>query len=244
MTTLAALSRSAMRRRTHEEMKLERAARFARNVYGQKQPTPQFPAVPGFIYEPPSYVQSMRAARLARHPDANFLLLDKRCFFTGVMADDVRVGHENIDPRLRPWIGTRDHLVPMRRNVPGEPSEIADKAHTTTVWSCHVANVTLGLAPLLVRLTMRRWLMTIPFDREDRSVENGNRLRWTIINLMDEFRLEGRFPWSRKEGVSAAWWNPAISEPFMQRMWEAERHFISLDHRSRERFIDTLSWRF
>lgn len=244
----AEVSNSARRRALHETIREERAARFARGILGQVTRV-RLPPVPGFVADPPVYRQAARAASqvVSQRRDGVDRKLDLRCFFTGVACDPnpTRDG-TNRDPRLQPWLGTRDHLVPLRRGVAGAPPELAIAAQTSIVWASNVANITLGLAPLLVRLTIRRWLMTIPFDRNDTSVEGGTQVRWIMIELLDHFRMRpfGEwYPWSRVEGTDS-WWDASIQAPFMRRMWQEEARFLALEPGQRESYIEALRWQF
>ena len=242
------ISNGARRRALHETIREERAARFARGVVGVVQRVRLDPH-PGFFAEPPAYQQSARTASqvIAQRRDGVDRKLDLRCFFTGVTCDPTPTGAgANRDPRLQPWLGTRDHLVPLRRGVVGAPDGLSTAAQTSLVWSSNVANITLGLAPLLVRLTIRRWLQTMPFDRNDTSAEAGMRVRWILIELLDHFRMRpigGWYPWSRMEGTEA-WWDPSLQVPFMARMWEQEAAFLALDPKGRDAFIEGLRWQF
>lgn len=233
------------RHRIHEQHKSERNNRFSSGIYG----TVKSPVVPRGIvgiWEPPSY----RSSRLTASHNATALndginrRLDFRCFYTGVVCDVPPVKPPvgwNHDPRTMPWLGTRDHLVPARRNIPGRPTVFMHH-EPSIVWSSNVANVTLGLTPLPVRIRIRQWLMTTAIDRDDRSIEAGENMKWLIISMLDEFRIRGRYPWSRK--TDGGWWYPEISEPFMARMLDLEGRFLALDAAGREAWISSMDWRF
>lgn len=84
--------------------------------------------------------------------------------------------------------------------------------------------------------------MTTAIDREDRSMAAGENMKWLIISMLDEFRLNGRYPWSRKPDGS--WWYPDISKPFMERMLHLEQEFLALGGKDRDAWISGLTWRF
>ena len=233
-------------RKKHDEHKVMRNDRLARGVYGEVR-KPVIPNKATGIWEPPSYASSRKTSSYSSTVlnDRIDRKLDLRCFYTGVVCDPsptcppARWSH---DPRYLPWLGTRDHLVPARRNIPGCPISIKEH-HTSLVWSSNVANATLGLSPLPVRLTIRRWLLTVPIDREDRSVDAGMNMRWLIINMLDEFRINGRYPWSRNQ--DGRWWYPEISQPFMERAWKLEQEFLLItDKNDRDRWIRQMGWKF
>lgn len=228
----------------HEEHKKERGLRFNKQIYGVVR-EPIIPKGVIEVWNPPTY---LAARRTANHSTTSMRdqiprLLDMRCFYTGVLCEPPPmkplIGW-NQDARVLPWLGTRDHLVPARRHVPR--CHVVSQYPTTLVWSSNVVNATLGLSPLLVRLKIRQWLMTIPFDRNDNSVEAGLNMRWLIIKLVNEFRIEGRYPWSRNS--YGEWWNPNISIPFIKRMGKVELEFLLLNDSDRNEWIKHLNWNF
>lgn len=228
----------------HEEHKKERGLRFNKQVYGIVH-EPIIPKGVVGVWDPPTYLAARRTANQSTisMKDQIPRMLDMRCFYTGVLCKPPPtkppVGW-NQDARVLPWLGTRDHLVPARRHVPG-CGQISQYP-TTLVWSSNVVNATLGLAPLLVRIKIRQWLMTIPFDRDDNSLESGLNMRWLIIKLVNEFRIEGRFPWSRNS--HGDWWNPNISVPFIKRIREKELEFLLLNENDRDTWIKKFNWQF
>jgi hypothetical protein len=238
-------SKLVRKTKVHSDAKESRNRRFGEKIYG----VVHAPVIPkGVIgaWDPPTYLQSRRTSMHSATVlnDGIDRKLDLRCFYTGVVCDPPPAKPEsgwNMDPKLIPWMGTRDHLVPARRDVPGCPIDLS-KHRSTLVWSSHMANVVFGLTPLLVKLKIRQWMVTIPYDRDDRSIWAGHNIKWLIINLLDDFRINGRYPWSRKHDGS--WWYPRISEPFMARMWRAEERFLALDEDGRNRFIREFSWQF
>ena len=110
------------------------------------------------------------------------------------------------------------------------------------MWTSNIVNKTIGLAPLPVRLKIREWLTTTSFDREDLSVEAGQNLRWIVIDMLNEFRINGRFPWSRK--ISGAFWYPEISTPLMNKWHKMEYEFLLLREDDRDSYINSFSWQF
>lgn len=229
----------------HEHHKQKRNERFEKKIYGEIK-EPIIPKNIIGIWDPPTYLQARKTSNTsAKMMNSGINLnLNYKCFYTGIECTpppyNPLIG-VNMDPRILPWIGTRDHLVPARRDVIGCPFEVS-KYPTTLSWSSNVANITLGLAPLLVRLKIRQWMMTIPFSREDTSIEAGNNVRWLIIKLINEFRIHGRYPWSRK--INGDWWYPDISVPFMDRMWKTELEFLNLSEEDRNIWIKKFNWQF
>lgn len=146
----------------------------------------------------------------------------------------------NHDCKILPWMGTRDHLVPIRRGVP----DAIDQAHLSSsmVWTSNVVNQTIGLAPFPIRLKIREWISTTSFDRNDLSIESGNNLRWIVINMLDEFRIKGRFPWSRN--ANGYYWYPSISIPLMTKWSKMELEFLSLNDLERDQYIKSFVWYF
>jgi hypothetical protein len=226
-------------RRLHAEEHARRARRLSSGVYGEVS----LPVLPpgGCACDPLTFRASARTAReiAAQRSDGIDRRLDLRCFFTGVRCDDDPATGADRDARKLPWIGTRDHLVPARRDVPGAQPFAGRPA---LVWASNVANVTLGLAPLHVRLKVREWLSAAPYDRDDRSVEAGMNMRWLIIHYLDFFRVGGRYPWSRD--ADGRWWNPAFSAPFMARAMDMEARFLSLGDAGRDLWVRKFDWSF
>ena len=187
----------------HFEHKLKRHDRLAHGVYG----TTHDPVIPkGVIglWEPPSYLTSRHTVKFRRslvHSN-----IDWRCFYSNVICPPLKnlKPKFNHDSNITPWMGTKDHLVPLRKGL----DDRVDLAYlpSSLVWTSNIVNKTIGLAPLPVRLKIREWLTTTSFDREDLSVEAGQNLRWIVIDMLNEFRINGRFPWSRK--ISGAFWYP------------------------------------
>jgi hypothetical protein len=138
-------------------------------------------------------------------------------------------------------MGTRDHLVPARRFVSNQP-RIFINYTSAKIWSARIVNLTLGLSPLPVRLKIRQWLQTVNFDRTDCSPESGANVRWIIVDMLDTFRIQGRYPWSLNS--QGQWWYPELSEPFMNRMWKMEQEFLGLDSLGREQWIQKFCWNF
>lgn len=233
---------SSRKRREHEAEHAKRVARLAQGVYGEVGKAVLTPHAM-FLDEPPTYLASRNTVRQApfEQEDGVDRRLDYRCFFTGVRCAPGQgmAGDTDRDVRKQPWLWTRDHLVPRRRDVPGTPVD-PTRHPPTLVWASNVANVTLGLAPLMVRLKVREWIKTAAFDRGDTSVAAGQNVRWLIVGYLDGFRWKGRLPWSR-DG-NGQWWDPGFSGPFMHRMFEAELRFLSLPEEGRNRFVEEFSW--
>lgn len=113
---------------------------------------------------------------------------------------------------------------------------------STTVICANVVNRTLRISPLLIRLKIRQWLQTISFPRKDPSLEDGEKLRWIIVELLEHFRINGYHPWSRKP--DGTFWDPEISIPFMTRMQKVEEAFTKMSDRERNTYIATFDWQF
>ena len=194
----------------------------------------------------PTYLQSRRTSQKVSGQCQHKidLKLNMRCFFTGVMLSHHSLYSErgkDTSSGKEPWRGTRDHLVPARRDVPGQPTDYQNYP-TTLVWCANVVNVTLGLSPLPVRLKIRQWLQTVRMEREHPTLEDGINLRWLLIEYLDHFRIQGRYPWSRR--ADGCWWYPDISERFMHRMWDMELEFLKLDPDHRDQWIQNFRWQF
>lgn len=223
----------------HFEHKLKRNDRFAQGIYGVVQEPIISKDILGF-WDPPSYLSSRHTVKYRR---ASFTSgIDWRCFYSGVVCSPpVNLkSHANHDSKVMPWMGTKDHLVPLRKGL----NDRVDLSHLSTslVWTSNVINQTIGLAPLPVRLKIREWLSTTAFDRNDLSIESGQNLRWIIIDMLNEFRINGRFPWSRK--LSGAFWYPEISGPLMQKWHKMEYEFLLLNEYDRDQYIKSFVWQF
>ena len=225
--------------------KNRRYDRFDKGIYGEiLQPVVQKGVIA--YYEPPTYLNSRNTVKRYNYEINNSidLSLDKRCFYTGIVSwadpKNVSTGYSQ-DPKIIPWMGTKDHLVPARRFVPNCPIVIGNY-NCTKVWCSNIANVTLGLVPLPIRLKIRNWLSTTPYPRDDISIEAGHNIKWLIISMLDDFRINGRYPWSRnKEGK---WWYPNISEPLMKKWWKMEIEFLSLNDEERNKWINNFVYQF
>lgn len=232
-------------RQAHRQHKAERHERLDNQVFGVVHKPNIVPSDP-FVCDLPSYINSTNTSRrIQTQVESRIdLHLDMRCFFTGTLLTAFphnKPDGWNHDARILPWLGTRDHLVPARRDTyqcPFDPSHYP----SSKVWCSNVVNVTLGLVPLPVRLKIRQWLQTDFWDRNNPSVEDGINLRWLIIHYLDHFRMRGRYPWSRNK--HGCWWYPEISQPFMNRMWHIEREFLSLNQSNRNLWIKKFDWRF
>jgi hypothetical protein len=229
--------------------KLQRAERFSRGVFG-KPGRANITPVPGFsIVDPPDYETSRRAALRGK---ADLFASDRddwRCFFTGVLCDTspVPVGEQRAATQI-PFQLTRDHLVPVRRGVAllaNAPKPPSDRNRRDLVVASAIVNETLRDAPLLVRLKLRDWLMTVPFDRNDRSIAMGENIRWLVVEMLSHFKYRGFLMWSRKHEASGdRWWFPDLQAPFMERMFDAERQFLALNVEERCQFIKNNDWLF
>ena len=235
--------------RDHRTEKVKRAERLSKGVYGEVG-TPVIGPEPVAV-DPPSYFASSRTYRSIRSSrDCGWPpTFSTPCFYTGVESPPMnpRDPITNFDPRLVPWLGTRDHIPPLRRSLAaaaGQDVEVVDfsRRQPAFVWSSYVANATLGLVPLPVRLKIREWLSTSDFDRADTSVEAGNNVRWLIIRMIDEFRIGKRLPWSRDE--HQRWWDPDLQRPFMRHMAAFEQRFLDADEQGRDRMVRDFEWRF
>lgn len=227
-------------RRDHDEEKLRRAERLDRGVYGVVQ-APVLPPWPG-CDDPPGYLDARNAGlAVKRAKGGSAIGADLRCFYSGVLSPpDPSPGDR--DARKRPWAGTRDHLVPLRRGVPTWLGGTEGLRPDALAWSSAVANTTLGLAPLAVRLRVREWLSADGFDRSDTSVEAGGNLRWLVIRHLDAFRWKGRYPWSRRP--DGTFWDPGFSLPFMRDMEAMEKAFLRRTQEERDAWIRNFDWRF
>jgi hypothetical protein len=224
----------------HQCHKIARNERFENNVYGVVQ-TPVIPKnVIGF-WEPPTYLLSRRTLKYKKYN--NYINVDTRCFYLGIRCNYAQNKSCNFkhDPKIMPWLATKDHLVPVRRHISSLSIDVS-KYPPATVLSSNIANTTLGLAPLPVRIKIREWLSTSPYDRDNVSIESGNNLRWLIINMLDHFRVNGRFPWSRNK--NGTWWYPDISEPWMLRCNKMEKEFLELNDNDRDMWIKKFVWNF
>jgi hypothetical protein len=199
-----------------------------------------------FVCDLPSYTNSKQTSQKIRSQTTSrvYRNLDMRCFFTGTQLTPpplIQPNGWNHDSRLLPWLGTRDHLVPARRDMQQCPFDFR-KYPSSKVWCSNVVNVTLGLVPLPVRLKLRQWLQTDYWDRNNPNLEDGTNLRWLIIHYLDHFRMNGRYPWSRNK--HGCWWYPEISQPFMNHMCQMELEFLKLNHEDRNLWINKFDWRF
>jgi hypothetical protein len=222
----------------HLVHKQKRNERFAQGVYGEiKTPTIEKDVIG--LWEPPSYLSSRQAVRFRK---SKIPTADYRCFYSSVLSEPVihsgnRVNHAC---SILPWMGTRDHLVPIRRGIPG----VIDQAHRSSsmVWTSNVVNTTIGLAPLPIRLKVREWLSTTSFDRNSLSIDSGSNLRWIVIDMLNEFRIKGRFPWSRN--ALGCYWYPSISIPLMDKWRKMEEEFLSLNEIDRDSYVKNFVWYF
>ena len=229
----------------HEQHKQQRHQRLNSGVYGTVH-TPVIEPGDPVLHHTPSYTASRHTSNQIRFQirDGVDRKLDMRCFYTGIelsaFPKDPPSGW-NHDPQLQPWLGTRDHLVPARRAVEGQPRTFVNYA-STQVWCSNLVNVTLGLTPLVVRLKLRCWLRTVRIRRDCPSLLDAQNLRWWLIHSLDSFRIQGRFPWSRNS--QQQWWNRDISEPLMQRWWFMEQQFLALNEQQRDQWIQNFDWQF
>jgi len=238
---------SVMSRRheRHDQHKQQRHLRLNQGVYGAVH-KPQIESGDPVYHDVPSYTASRRTSNQigGQIQDGVDRKLDMRCFYTGVVLH-ARPKYTppgwNHDPQVNPWLGTRDHLVPARRAVLDQPRTFVNYP-STLVWCSNLVNVTLGLTPLVVRLKIRSWLRTVRIRRDNLSPADTANLRWWLIDNLDTFRIQGRFPWSRNH--QQQWWYPEISIPLMQRWSNLEHEFLSLDEHERESWINNLSWQF
>lgn len=235
-----------MKTTVHDAHAQARARRFAQGVYGEVK-SPHIPQGEPVCYSPVSYLESRRTCDKIKHQirDRMDRKLDLRCFFTGVQLTPAPAHNQGpawcADPKLNPWMGTRDHLVPARRNVKNQP-QVYHNYNSSLVWCGNMVNVTLGLAPLMVRLKIRQWLQTVRIPRQSPSAQDTENLRWLLIHYMDHFRINGRYPWSRNS--LGAWWYPEYSEPFMHRMWNLEEQFLQMSDVDRDAWINKFQWQF
>lgn len=224
----------------HQFHKTLRHERLENGIYGITQDPVLLKDIIGY-WEPPSYLDSRQALKNRKHQC--YINSDYRCFYLGVNCNYIqnRPINLNHDPKLMPWLATKDHLVPIRRSV-AELAIDVGKYPPATVLSSNIANVTFGLSPLPVRLKIREWLSTSAYDRNDTSVAAGNNLRWLIIKMLNDFRINGRFPWSRTK--NGTWWYPQISEPWMIRCCRMEQEFLELNEKDRDLWIKKFVWNF
>lgn len=229
------------RRLDHDEAKVTRFKRFASGVYGVVQ-KPDRPYSPDFHHEPPGFVEqdrvhALHGLRFKMEGENPWQPPPFRCFYTGVV---LRASDQSYPAHLQPWLNSKDHIVPVRRDIPGVPLDI-QKVYMCSVRCASVANGALGVAPMLVRLTIRRWMSTIRFERDEPDERTAHTVRWTIINLMNDFRHRERFPWSRDPAGNL--WYPEC-QAFVERMWKIEAHFLGLDTAQRDEFCRTFVWQF
>jgi hypothetical protein len=239
MTALSTQVSQPLRKSSHLEHKTKRSNRLTHGIYGEvKQPIIEKNVIG--LWEPPSYIASGYTVKFRKASfDKN---IDWRCFYSGVLCSQpVKLKpYCNDNSKLMPWLGTKDHLIPLRRGC-DEKIDI-NRYPVALVWSSQIVNQTLGLAPFLIRLKIREWLSTTPFDRNDSSIDAAQNLKWIIINMLDEFRIKGRYPWSRK--LSGAYWYPEVSIPLMQKWYDMETTFLLLNENDRDQYIKSFAWQF
>ena len=229
------------RREYHEKQKFLRSKRIESGIYGKVcQPIIEKNSIG--IWDPPSFTKSSEAARLLwrqRRYGINYNL-DVRCFYTGVNL----IIHDGITPFemvKNPWYHSKDHLVPIRQHYNGVKLDLSGYKNNF-VLSSSIANVSFRVAPLLVKLKVRQWLMTTVYERDNPTTESGTNMRWLIFHYLEWFRINGRFPWSmRSNGV---YWDNEIQIPFMNHMLKAEKEFLNLSIDEKDHFIRNLEWRF
>lgn len=228
--------------------KSTRQARLTNGIYGIiKQPILNKGNIT--FNELPTYYQSHTTsyrvgARMFKNSDIPInQLLDLRCFYTGIVCSpaSIDLSKVNHSATAMPWLGTKDHLVPARRGVKNCPIDLG-KFNDSKVWCSNVINVTLGLVPLPIRLKIRQWLMTAQYDKNDTSIEAGENMRWILINMIQDFRINDRLVWSRKADDN--WWYPEISTPLMDKWWKMELEFLSLDHDRRNDWVENFVYHF
>lgn len=239
MTALSTQIYPPLRKPSHLEHKTKRSNRLTHGIYGEvKQPIIEKNVIG--LWEPPSYISSGHTVKFRKAIfDEN---IDWRCFYSGVLCSQLVKLKIHCDDNLKlmPWLGTKDHLIPLRRGISGQLD--INRFPVALVWSSQIVNQTLGLTPFPIRLKIREWLSTTSFDRNDSSIEAGQNLKWIIVNMLDEFRIKGRFPWSRK--LSGAYWHPEISTHLMQNWHKMETSFLSLNEKDRDQYIKSFSWQF
>ncbi len=228
------------RQAAHASAKAARHERLSKGVYGDVQ-KPSLLQGPCKAYDLPSITASSRTCKMlkAQQQDGIDRKLDWRCFYTGTNVYPASSDLLIFDPRQVPWMGSKDHLIPARR---GAGDTFAHGKKPILVWSSFGVNSTLGLAPAPVRLTIRRWLSCDQRDPEDTSLEAGLRIRWKVIEYLDFFRINGRYPWSRK--ADGHYWDPKTSEPFMHHMQILEQRLLLAKDQELERMVSHFSWRF
>lgn len=232
-------------RHVHGIHKDIRHARLEQKVFGVVH-KPNISKTEPFVCDLPRYISSKNTAthiqaQLNDNVDRN---LDMRCFFTGTQLTPFPLHKSNgwnHDSRIAPWLGTRDHLVPARRNTHQCPFDTSRYA-SNKVWCSNVVNTTLGLVPLPVRLKLRQWMQTDYWNRIQPSQDDGTNVRWLVIHYLDYFRIQGRYPWSRNK--QGQWWYPEISQSFMAHMWHMEHEFLRLGEQDRNLWIQKFDWRF
>ena len=222
----------------------DRDVRFENQIYGIVQ-NPIIPKnIIGF-WEPPSYIDSrliIKSNRKQLLELSNIVNLNLRCFYTGVSCQIHNEDKSGGNPIHIPWFGTKDHLVPARRDIRYyNPNKNLDTSQTI-IWSSYIVNNIFKSTPMMIKLKVRQWLKTIPYDRNDVSVTAGLNMKWLIIKLLDEFRIDKRYPWSCK--FNGSWFNPDISEPFMNRMLNFEREFLLLTDEEQNTWISNFNWQF
>lgn len=226
----------------HDIHERSRHDRFSKGIFGKVEEPVIQKNIIGY-WEQPTYLASADAcAHLQRYKKTGHIacINDYRCFYTGVRCLPGLKTLNDYDPRKVPWVGNKDHLVPKRRfmNCPIDYGSYKPPY----VWSCNVANSTLGAVPLPIRLKIRQWLSTTYFPRDDLSIENGLNIKWIIISMLQDFKIKDRYPWSRK--LDKTWWYPEISEPLMKKWWAQEKEFLELDNDGRNNWIEKFVYHF
>lgn len=199
-------------------------------------------------YDVPCYKDSNLTAKfhnktVAKRKRQNFIgRVDNRCFFTGVKMEAYAETIGKIVFAESPWGGTRDHLVPTRKNYPLEwrQREILNQP-ISTIWCAHIVNRTFNQAPMPVKLKIRQWLSTTHFDRNT-SYEAGINVKWIVVSMLDEFRYKNRLLWAFDD-VPGEYLNPE-SKNFMTKMHAMEREFLALDTNDRNDYINHFHWNF
>ena len=234
-----------MKNEVHEAEKLKRHNRLVSGVYG-KIHAPVF-MFGSCFYEPPSYSSARFIARHGQSGDIAAISPDlMKCFYTGVQC--LASTESKIHPRLNPWVGTGDHMVPVRRHARdgmtangNTPPDIC-RYYPALIWCSNVVNNMLGPVPLPVRLNIRLWMQTLNYARDDTA--DGENMRWIIINLLEHFRMKhtGRYFWSRK--IDGTWWEPEIQNMLMESCYRTEKSFLEMNEKERNSFIISYRWHY
>lgn len=135
------------------------------------------------------------------------------------------------------WALSIEHLIPLR-----EQSDSRSHRLVNQVFVGRKLNQSIGHIPLALKLHHRTQLRNCDYDRNDYSSDNFYIVRNYIIEVEDQMKLGGKYPWQPWTYEDTKY--KLAAEDFCDELKKVDQEFLSLNVHERYKWFDEFKWKW